>query len=177
MTKIQSFAQFIKTYILKPEFLVRTLLYALGYSLLLLILINIRVVINIITNFPNPLMSIKLSSMYLWRYLVTLPPIDIVLLAIIAILIGFNIQLISLKIKNIAKQKNLRLTFGAGLLSIVGTGCATCGFSVLSVIGLGGVATILPFGGIELSYLTIVILSLSLWYNLKTMYAACKIKD
>jgi hypothetical protein len=176
VTKIQSFAQFIQTYIFKPEFLVRTLLYALCYSLLLLVLINVRVLANIATNFPNPLMSIKLSSMYLWRYLITLPSIDIVLLAIIAILIGFNIQLISLKIKNLTKQKNLRLTYGAGLLSIVGTGCATCGFSVLSVIGLGGVATLLPFGGIELSYITIVILSLSLWYNLKTMYAACKLK-
>jgi hypothetical protein len=177
VTKIQTFSQFVQLYIVHPKFLLRILSYAIGYSLLLLILINIRVLTNIVANFPNPLMSIKLSSMYLWRYLITLPPIDIILLIIIALLIGFNIQLISLKIKNITKQKNLRLTFGAGLLSIVGTGCATCGFSVLSVIGLGGIATLLPFGGIELSYITIVILSVSLWYNLKTMYAACKLRS
>jgi len=177
VTKIQTFTQFLSIYILHPKFIVRILLYALIYSIFLLALINFRVLANIATNFPNPLMSVKFSSMYLWNYLVTLPPIDIVLLVIIAILIGLNIQLISLKIKNITKQKNLRLTYGAGLLSIVGTGCATCGFSVLSVIGLGGVVTLLPFGGIELSYLTIVILTLSLWYNLKTMYAACKIKS
>lgn len=112
--------------------------------------------------------------LYLKEYVLGLPPLDTTALVVIAILIGCNMQLISIKAKNIVKQQNLKLTFGAGILSLVGTGYASCGFSLLSVLGLESVAAYLPFGGIELSFLTIAILTASLYYNLKTMYAACK---
>lgn len=175
MTKIRTFNQFLKIYLFKPHTLITIFLYALCYTLVILLLINLKILINIFQNTPHFISKFWYSILFLRDYLLTLRPIDTSALVVIAVLFGANIQLVTIKAKNTVKQKNLRLTFGAGILSLVGTGCASCGFSILSVLGLGGVAAYLPFGGIELSFITIAILGASLYYNLQTLYSACKI--
>lgn len=52
----------------------------------------------------------------------------------------------------------LGLAFGA-----IGSGCVACGSVILSVLGLTGVAAFLPFGGRELSWISIGLLLLSIY--------------
>ena len=81
----------------------------------------------------------------------------------IALLFAVNCSLLIYYIK---RKKSLLGSGGAnvfGLLAgLLGTGCASCGSIILSVIGLSGVAIILPLGGQEFSVLAIGLLLFSL---------------
>lgn len=79
------------------------------------------------------------------------------------------------KVKFLKKRNNLKITLGAGIISIVAAGCASCGLSLASIVGLGSALAVLPFRGFELYIASIAILLLSLYYNLSSLYKACKI--
>ncbi len=79
------------------------------------------------------------------------------------------------KVKFLKKRNNLKITLGAGIISIAAAGCASCGLSFISIVGLGGALAALPFRGFELYIISIAILLLSLYYNLSSLYKVCKI--
>ena len=79
------------------------------------------------------------------------------------------------KVKFLKKRNNLKITLGAGIISIAAAGCASCGLSLVSIVGLGGVLAALPFRGFELYLASVAILLLSLYYNLSSLYKVCKI--
>jgi len=54
-------------------------------------------------------------------------------------------------------------------LGIVSTGCASCGFSLLSVLGFGGALSFLPLGSHTLYIFSIPILLVSGVYMLKKL--------
>ncbi len=95
---------------------------------------------------------------------------DFILLLITAILTGINISLIIAALKYIKMNGRFRfLVGGGGLLGIVSTGCASCGFSLLSVLGLGSVLSFLPFGNHTLYIFSIPVLLFSGVYMLKKL--------
>ena len=95
---------------------------------------------------------------------------DFILLLITAILTGINISLIIAALKYIKMNGRFRfLVGGGGLLGIVSTGCASCGFSLLSVLGLGGALSFLPLGSHTLYIFSIAILLVSGVYMLKKL--------
>ena len=51
---------------------------------------------------------------------------------------------------------------GSSIFGMAASGCASCGLPVLALLGIGGVFAHLPFQGLELSVLAIVLLSISL---------------
>jgi len=101
--------------------------------------------------------------------------LDLFLLTTVALLFGVNMQLVFRKIKFLSSAGGLHLTFGVGLLTLAATGCASCGLSIASVVGLSAVLASLPFQGLELYMISILILSASLFYNLHTLVKVCKI--
>ncbi len=101
--------------------------------------------------------------------------IDIVLVTIMGVLFGINMTLLINKYNALKRRGNLRIMFGTGLISVFAVGCASCGLSFASLIGISAVIAILPFGGIELYILAILILLISLFYNLKQLIKVCKI--
>jgi len=104
----------------------------------------------------------------------TVSKIDLILLSMSGFLFGLNLTIVLRKLNFLRKQGGLKLTLGAGIVSIVATGCASCGLSVVSLIGLGSVVGLLPFRGTELYFLGIIILVVSLFYNLHAYSIACK---
>ncbi|MBT3865784.1 hypothetical protein HOF78_01630 [Candidatus Woesearchaeota archaeon] len=83
------------------------------------------------------------------------------ILILISILLGVTISLIIFKIKsngvvkgNISKSG----TVGA-VIGVAAPVCVPCGIGLLSVLGLGSVVAFLPFQGIELGILSIILLS------------------
>jgi len=67
------------------------------------------------------------------------------------------------------------------VLGVLGIGCASCGSLVLaslfSLLGLGGVFAMLPFGGVEFAVIGLIMLVISTYYLLKKIHdpMVCKI--
>lgn len=81
----------------------------------------------------------------------------------IALLTGINIYLISKRINGLRNNGKLHLVIGGSMLLGLATGgCAVCGIPLLAFIGITGGAALLPFEGNEFSFLSILLLSISL---------------
>jgi len=116
------------------------------------------------------------SFSYKWNLLIALlagmwtamSTLSLVLLIIVAILTGANLTLVVQRLRTIrASGKMSFMVGGSSILGIVGSGCASCGLPILAFLGLSGAIFYLPFQGLELSVLAIVLLSVSLYSLIK----------
>lgn len=156
-------------------FFLKSILFALLFVAISTTLVNIQNFWEFSTaNYPL-LPKLKILGLLFIGSFQTISTLDLTLLGIVGILFGMNIIIIIRKIKFLKTQGGIKLTAGAGILSIATAGCASCGLSVISLFGLGGAIAILPFGGTELYFVAIAALLLSLRYNLKAIYKACNI--
>lgn len=90
--------------------------------------------------------------------------LSLFLLVVVAILTGANLTMVVQRFQTIrASGKMSFVVGGSSLLGIVGSGCASCGLPILAFLGLSGAVFYLPFHGVELSVLAIVLLSISLY--------------
>ncbi len=98
-------------------------------------------------------------------------------LLVTAALVGIDISLVTYHLR----ENTLSMSEGGGgvigvVLGTLGAGCASCGTAILagllSLFGLGGVLTALPLDGLELAFLAIVTLILSIYWISKGMRGA-----
>ncbi len=156
------------------------LLFSFIYFAFSVLILNYNLTYRTITgNFPvNYKTSIVLAllegSITAFSYL------DFVLLVITSLLVGMNILLI---IKTIASLENKRgkVSFTVGGSALVGfavAGCSSCGFSLLSLVGLSASLSFIPFGALGLHIIVIALLIFSVFYSLRSIYEGkfCKIK-
>lgn len=100
-------------------------------------------------------------------------------LILISILLGILFSLILYKTKiRISSDKKAHFFGGVGIfLTVFVPGCAACGVGLFSVLGLSvGILYSLPFKGLGLSVLSILILSFTIYKITKDMYV-CKISN
>lgn len=116
------------------------------------------------------------SLSYKWNLLIALlagmwtamSKFSLFLLVVVAILTGANLALVIQRLQTIRASGKMRLAVGgSSLLGIVGSGCASCGLPILAFLGLSGTVFYLPFQGIELSILAILMLSISFYSLVK----------
>lgn len=90
-------------------------------------------------------------------------------LIITSLLAGINVALLAFKIKSIKSfnYKEGSLGTGGTFLSILTAGCSSCGIGILSLIGVAGGLTFLPFGGLELGFVGIAVLLFSIYLTSK----------
>lgn len=105
--------------------------------------------------------------------------IDFLLLIVSSILVGINILFIS-KLLIALKNPGVKLGItvgGSTILGIFVVGCSSCGFSILSLIGIAGALAFIPFGGIGLHLISISLLLFSVWYSAHNYHnkIVCKI--
>ena len=101
---------------------------------------------------------------------------SIVILILVALLTGANFTLLFGKIREMKSFKGVHFVVGGNsLLGIIGSGCATCGLPILSLLGLGGSIMYLPFHGAELSYISFVLLIISLYLLNKNNSKSCAV--
>lgn len=94
--------------------------------------------------------------------------LSLFLLTTVAILTGLNLVLTVERLRSIRSSGKMHWAIGgSSILGIVGSGCASCGLPILALLGFGGAAAYLPFQGIELSLLAIILLSVSLYVLMK----------
>lgn len=99
----------------------------------------------------------------------TMSGVGIALLFTVAFLTGANVSLLAKRIRNDSASGKMRATVGGGsLLGIIGGGCASCGLPVLALSGLSGAIMYLPFQGLELSIVAIILLAISLFTLIKS---------
>lgn len=95
--------------------------------------------------------------------------VSVFLLFTIALLTGVNVSLLAERIRNARLSGKIRTTVGgSSLLGIIGGGCASCGLPVLALPGISGAIAYLPFQGMELSIVAIILLTVSLLSLLKS---------
>ncbi len=97
---------------------------------------------------------------------------DFFLLTVTSLLIGVNILMIYKTLKSLKTDgTKLSLTVGGStVLGILVAGCSSCGFSVLSLLGLTGVLFFIPFKGGGLHLIVIALLIFSFLYSIKTYH-------
>lgn len=164
-----------KTEVTTDYFVAKSFLLALLFVAITTALVNIQNFWEFSTASYAIGAKIKIISLLFIGGFQTISTLDLILVGIVGILFGMNTMLIIRKVRFIRKQGSIKLTAGAGFISIATAGCASCGLSVISLFGLGGVIAVLPFGGTELYFVAIAVLLYSLRYNLKAIYKACAV--
>jgi len=108
---------------------------------------------------------------------------SILILVGISVFTGINIALLRfkfLKIKNEKGKKNNKdYGYLAFFLSFFGTGCPVCGSLILGFFGVPLGLAVLPFKGLEINILTLILLMISTYYIGKKCInecESCKIK-
>lgn len=160
----------------KRKFVAKALLAAFVYLALSIILVNYKSFISFGRSEYDLLPKLKILLLIFFGSFQALSTRDTILLLTTAILFGVNIELVFRKMKFLAAYGNLHVTIGTGLITIAATGCASCGLSIASLVGLGGVLALLPFHGLELYVVSIIILTVSLLYNIRTLVKVCNIR-
>ncbi len=170
-TRILAFKLF-----LTPSSLFTSFIFGFGFYLLAAAMANIVNVSSVLSAPYNFLVKIKLLGIILFEGTFTsMGYVDVIFLIIISILFGLNMSLVLSKLAAIKKGGRMSVVFGTGVISIISAGCASCGLSAASLLGLGGAFAFLPFHGIEFYVLSITILLISLYINLGAFAKACKI--
>jgi len=99
-------------------------------------------------------------------------PYEVVLLLSTGFLTAMNIRLLFATFR----QQSGSLTFGFGLATAVSSsGCASCGLTLLSVLGPLVPTGLMPFVGVPLQLVSLFLLVFSLFYNLNRKTMFCRI--
>ncbi|EKE06318.1 MAG: hypothetical protein ACD_19C00017G0018 [uncultured bacterium] len=145
-----------------------SLIIALFYFVLVTLLMNSSLVKNTFLGDYGIEYKIKIIVGLTYGMWTSMSGIGLFLLTTTAILTGINLSLLSQKIKDLKAQGNLRIIVGgSSLFGIIGSGCAACGLPILALLGLSGSIAYLPLRGMELSYLSVLLLSLSFYLLIK----------
>lgn len=140
------------------------------YVLFTLFLLNYRLVIATIAE-PFPLENkVTVLTTLLGGLFTAFSPIDTSILIVSSLLVGINLLLMAKTLYVLEHSGKVKVSLGgATLLGIISTGCSSCGFSVLSILGLGASLSFLPFHGMELHILSLGLLLFSTFYMLKKL--------
>lgn len=161
---------------MKRLFIIKSFFLSIFYLFIGFALINFQSIASIASSEYSPAAKLKIIIIIISGSFHIISELDIVLLLISSVLFGINMELVLRKLKFLKSRGSLHLTFGAGLVTLVATGCASCGLSLASIVGLSAAIAILPLQGVELYFLAIIILLASLFYNLHSLIIACKIQ-
>lgn len=165
----------LKEEILSSKSLLFVILLSLIFVIASITIINIQSFISLFSNNYSIFSKLYIFLVILLGTFSATSKIDIILVIIMGVLFGINMTLIINKFSALKKRGNLRLMAGTGIISVFAAGCASCGLSFASLIGISAVLAILPFGGVEIYMLAIGILLLSIYFNVKQIIKVCKI--
>lgn len=158
------------------HFLVKSILFGVFYLVVALVFFNFKTYGSVFSQAYPITAKLWVSYLLFIGTFSILGIRDSILIVVISFLFGLNLELVLRKLKFLRSQGNLHITIGAGIISLISAGCAACGLSFASVIGVASIVTLLPFHGLLLYLLSILILIASLLYNLQTLVKVCKIK-
>lgn len=158
------------------SFLIPTLTIAITYMVFVTYLMNYKLLVDAI--FGSYSLAYKYSLLFsllggMWT---AMSGYGLFILTITALLTGINLTLFVSRIFNVRKLEKVGIFAGGGsILGFIGSGCAACGLPLISLLGLSASIIYLPFRGMEIAYLSIGLLSISIYYLTKSNNTDCKI--
>lgn len=174
------FWQSIKKEVISPKSIALILIIALFYFSFSTLALNYKLVWGTIFGSYDVTYKIGLIALLIKGSREALSRIDFLLLVITSILVGINILLVLKIIRNLKYQgTKVSLSIGgSSIIGIIATGCSSCGLSILSIMGFSASLAFMPFRGIWLHFVAILLLALSIYYSIRVIYYSitCKIK-
>ncbi len=147
-------------------------------SVFLLFIILVQNLVNLNNIFSSPLLNFsdKLNSFFVsfLSFFTNYNLLGQISIIVMALLMGINIVLVKEYWKRQYNLKRHTATSSIGLLiGLLGVGCASCGGVLLTLIfGTGAttfLATKFPLGGLEISFISILIILASNYFVLKKL--------
>ncbi len=159
----------MRQFLTSPKLIVPAIFVASVYMVSAIYLMNAKLVgSTIVGAFPLGY-KITLLINLLGGMWTAMTGTGLLILAATAILTGINLSLIFQRLALLSSAGNLHLVVGgSSLLGIVGSGCAACGLPILALLGLSGSIAYLPFRGTELSIISVILLSISLYLMVRS---------
>lgn len=105
--------------------------------------------------------------------------LPLVLMLAVSVMGGVNISMIIFKLRATKKIGGFNLASAGGIFgSVFGAGCPACSTSLLSILGVSGGLSVLPFKGAEFTSIGLLVLFISFYFISKsiTECEACKIE-
>ncbi len=159
------------------RFIIPTFAIAFLYVILITYSMNVRILKDTLFGDYNAVYKLRLLFSLLQGMWTAMSGLGLTILFLIALLTGANLTLLFSKMSLLKNNKKLRLVVGGNsLLGIVGSGCAACGLPVLSLLGLSGSVIYLPFRGAEISYISLILLTVSFYLLIKNSNQACTLE-
>ncbi|HEX7042776.1 MAG TPA: hypothetical protein VF189_05995 [Patescibacteria group bacterium] len=179
MPKIPSIFFVFRKELLSPKSIFFILFIAFLYIIFTLSSLNHSLVSD--TIFSSTLVAYKISllSSLLMGLFTAFSPVDTAITIASSILVGLNLVLIAKTIYKLEHLGKVRVSVGgATIIGLVTTGCSSCGFSLLSILGIGTSFSFLPFHGMEIHIASVLLLGFSAWYMVKKLRDSvyCRVK-
>lgn len=146
------------------------------YLLIITLLMNSSLAVDTLIGSHSLSYKIQITTSLIQGMWTSMSASALAILILTALLTGANLTLLFEKISFLKKFDKLQLVVGGNsLLGIAGSGCVTCGLPILSLLGLSGSLVYLPFRGAEISYLSLILLSISLFLLIKSRSQSCSV--
>jgi len=153
------------------SFLLPTVVIAIIYILFTTYLMNLRLVLDTLIGSFSLTYKFDLMLALLGGMWTAMSGAGLVILFSTAVLTGANLTLLFKQLKMLKHAQNLHFVVGGNtILGLVGSGCAACGLPVLALLGLSGSIIYLPLRGAEISYLAVILLSISFYLLLRSVF-------
>ncbi|MEK7186271.1 MAG: hypothetical protein AAB675_02825 [Patescibacteria group bacterium] len=153
------------------SFLIPTIFIASIYILFSTYLMNSRIVLDTLIGSFSFTYKVSLMFALLGGMWTAMSGSGLILLFLSATLTGANLVLLAKQVKILKRAQNLHLVVGGNtLLGLAGSGCAVCSLPILSLLGFSGSIIYLPFRGAEISYLAVILLSISFYLLLRSVF-------
>jgi hypothetical protein len=159
----------MKKILLSSKFVVPTIGIAILYSIAITYAMNAQLIIDTLVGSFSLQYKITILFVLLQGMWTAMNGFGIVILCLTAILTGANLTFLWQNAKAMKGVKNLHFVVGGNsLLGVFASGCAACGLPILSLLGISGSILYLPLHGVELSYLAVILLSISFFLLIRS---------
>ena len=141
------------------------LFFSIIYFCLSILLLNYKLLAQLFTIDYSFFYSLKILFYLLLGSWTSMSAINFFLLVANALLVGINLLLSIKTIHYLQHAGKVKVSLGgATLLGLATTGCTSCGFSLVSILGLSATFSSLPFHGIEIHIIALILLTISCLY-------------
>lgn len=153
----------LATVIRKPHYTIGMILIAAVFFILNLLIPNAKTLFTI-----SMRSSLQQTVAFITALLIggiqSMTTLSLIILIIISLLVGIVIMLIIFRMKTwrAAAFTESKASYFGTLLGLAAPGCASCGIGVLSAIGLTSSLVYLPFKGVEIGVISILLLLFSI---------------
>jgi hypothetical protein len=170
--KIRIHKDYVKQELTSPTVLIGGVSLSILYLVISTLIINVKLISETLTGNYPVVDKLTLILTLITGITTLYSPIELIIISLMGFLMGINIVLL---IKSLHERKKTGdWSFGLGMLGTVATtGCASCGITLLSFLGPSVSLSLLPFQGIFLQMVSMVLLILSLIHTLNRRVKNC----